>query len=273
MRERIWSAVFTRRNLILTMALVATGAFLLFGPALKGGMARSAPIHDQGQGSLAAGRLLDRVREALEREGATAEQKVEEALGLIVGAKKDSKEGVKESKGSAKADPFDDYSLFSSPFSSDDWEPFREMSRMRRHMNRLFDDAFMRMGDSNSLDSMFGNSVWAPRGEAELKDGFYVYRFDLPGVEKGDVSVTLRQGKLIIEGSRNSSSQDANGDNSLVARETCYGKFSRMLTLPGDADVQGNIQSSLDNGVLTVRVPRIAAASSGQGQGRTVEVK
>jgi HSP20 family protein len=118
-----------------------------------------------------------------------------------------------------------------------------------------------------SLDT----KIWIPQGEFEEKKDSYIYRFDLPGVEKTSVNVYIRNGRLIIEGSRESKIEEANKDKGLIRREIRQGEFRREITLPEDVDENGTIQSTLKNGVLTIELPK--AKGKVKSEGRKIEIQ
>jgi len=86
------------------------------------------------------------------------------------------------------------------------------------------------------------------RLEDEMKDGRYVVRAELPGIDpEKDVDVTVRDGRLTIKAERTEKSE-GNGRSEFV-----YGAFVRTVELPAGAD-EGDITASYDKGILTVSV-------------------
>jgi HSP20 family protein len=89
----------------------------------------------------------------------------------------------------------------------------------------------------------------AIRVEDEVKEGSYVLRAEIPGVDPArDVDITVRNGVLTIKAER-SEKQESNGRS-----EFSYGSFVRAVTLPAGADEDG-IKAGYDKGILTVSVP------------------
>lgn len=169
-------------------------------------------------------------------------------------------------------DPFADIgSPFASPLDPDEWDPWSEMSRFRQNMDRLFNDALsrMRLGARSSLPSEL--PAWSPQGEFEENEDAYIYRFDLPGVDKSEVEIAVEEGRLIIEGRRESSIEESNEDQGLFRREIRHGQFQRVIALPGDVDPGGAIESQLKNGVLTIRLPKLQEAR--KSERRKIEIQ
>ncbi len=86
------------------------------------------------------------------------------------------------------------------------------------------------------------------RVEDYVKDGTYVLRAELPGVDpEKDIEVTLSRGILTISAHRQ---EETEGKHRSEFR---YGTFTRSITLPAGAD-ESHVQASYDMGVLEVTV-------------------
>jgi HSP20 family protein len=86
------------------------------------------------------------------------------------------------------------------------------------------------------------------RVEDYVKDGSYVIRAELPGVDpEKDVEVTVSKGVLTISAHRQEESEGKHRS------EFRYGAFARSVTLPEGAD-EDHIQASYDMGILEVVV-------------------
>ena len=86
------------------------------------------------------------------------------------------------------------------------------------------------------------------RVEDYVKDGHYVVRAELPGVDpEKDIEVTVSKGVLTISATRHEESEGKHRS------EFHYGTFARSVTLPAGAD-EDHIRASYDHGVLEVAV-------------------
>ncbi len=92
-----------------------------------------------------------------------------------------------------------------------------------------------------------------------------VVRASLPGLKPEDISVTLEDRLLTIQGETTSDSEVEKGD--YLLRERRVGKFSRSLRLPNSIDAD-KAEPTYENGVLTVTIPRQESGSA-----RRLEVK
>ena len=91
-------------------------------------------------------------------------------------------------------------------------------------------------------------------------DGYEI-SIEVPGMSASDVAIELRGGSLYVHGEKQERSEERERYYYRVERSS--GRFERVLSLPEDADPDG-IRASLDNGVLTIRIPRRAADSGGR---------
>jgi len=96
------------------------------------------------------------------------------------------------------------------------------------------------------LRPLFDNNLL--RMEDETRDGLYLVRVELPGVDPiEDVNITVRDGQLTIKAER-IQTDDTNGRS-----EFSYGSFTRTILLPVGAD-EDEIHATYDRGILTVSV-------------------
>ena len=87
--------------------------------------------------------------------------------------------------------------------------------------------------------------------DAYEKDGEYVLRFDLPGIEPDKIDVTVEDRVLTVKAER--SIEDTVGAN-WILRERPTGIHSRQVRLGDSLDV-GNVGADYTEGVLTVTLP------------------
>ena len=127
---------------------------------------------------------------------------------------------------------------------SERWEPFHELdelhSRMEQLMQGVWSDA--RLGDG---------APWVPPVDVEETDDAWIVEAELPGVDKKDVDVQLRDSQLTIAGEI----KERERKGILRRRTRRVGRFEYRVTLPGEAEADG-IEAKMHDGVLTVRVPK-----------------
>jgi HSP20 family protein len=94
----------------------------------------------------------------------------------------------------------------------------------------------------------------SPSAEASEVADAYEVSIELPGVKVADIDIAVADGILSVKGEKRSEREDKG--RSYYFSERSYGAFQRAFRLPSDADVDG-ITASSDEGVLTVRIPRL----------------
>ena len=143
-----------------------------------------------------------------------------------------------------------------SPQPLQRWEPFRELEQLQEHMDRLMQGVWSPAGGGNG-------GAWMPVTDIEETDDAWVIEAELPGVDRKDVNVEMRDSELIISG--DIKEKERKGILRRQTRKT--GEFEYRVTLPGDSDAE-HIEANLHDGVLTVRVPKTE-----QAKPRRIEVK
>ena len=108
-------------------------------------------------------------------------------------------------------------------------------------------------------DPFFGRepSAFAPTFEVKETAEAFLIKADLPGVEEKNLDINLHNGVLTVAGHRDSEERKEGETYALYERQ--YGSFTRSFSLPDLADGD-KIQAKLENGVLTLAVPKKAEA-------------
>jgi HSP20 family protein len=138
------------------------------------------------------------------------------------------------------------------------FEPFRELARLQDEMSRLLDERqhLYRAGESVG---------WTPACDIYEDEEGVTLRFDLAGVEVGDVDVRFENGVLTIRGERKLEHADRRDRYHRI--ELAYGTFTRSFALPGTVDAE-KIRAETKNGVLVVALPKRSEAKP-----RSIQVK
>ncbi len=94
---------------------------------------------------------------------------------------------------------------------------------------------------------------WAPSADIYEKDGHLVVKAELPGVDRDDISVTVEDGDLVLQGERRA--EDEVEEDAFYRMERFTGTFYRRFALPDGID-EGQITAEYKDGVLEVRIPK-----------------
>jgi HSP20 family protein len=134
------------------------------------------------------------------------------------------------------------------------------MRQLSREMDRWMDSFFGRgfgsmLRESSAGDDEWQASVlWAPQIDVQHRRDAIVVRADLPGVNKDDVQIDVRDDALVISGQRREEREEGRDDQSYRMLERSYGSFYRTVPLPQGAN-QDEIEAVMRDGVLKVTVP------------------
>jgi len=142
-----------------------------------------------------------------------------------------------------------------------EWKPFREMSRLRREMDRLWDDFF---GPERRLLRPLEMEFAPPVDVSETGDKVTV-KAELPGMDTKDLDISLTGDILTIKGEKKSEREEKKENYHLVERS--YGSFSRSLRLPAAVNAD-QIEAKFEKGVLTVTCPKKEAVKP-----KAIEIK
>jgi HSP20 family protein len=131
-----------------------------------------------------------------------------------------------------------------SPRPVQRWEPFRELEDLHSQMGQLMESAL-------SGGALVDGRAWAPPVDIEETDDAWIVEAELPGVDKNDVNVEVRDSELSITGEI----KEKERVGILRRRTRRVGRFDYRVTLPGQADAS-NVEANMKDGVLTVRIPK-----------------
>lgn len=92
-----------------------------------------------------------------------------------------------------------------------------------------------------------------PAVDIEELDNKYVITADIPGVDKGDISVTAENGILSIKAEKKFDKKDEKKGYKYYERRAS--SYERSFRLTDGLDTE-NIEAALKDGVLTVTVPK-----------------
>jgi HSP20 family protein len=116
-------------------------------------------------------------------------------------------------------------------------------------------------------------SVWFPALDSYETDNTFVISLDVPGVHPENVDISFEQNTLTIKGTRSATiRKPEKGELRVFTTERVAGDFARAIRLPEYVDGE-KIEANYSNGVLTITIPKAAAAMPRKITVRTTEVK
>lgn len=119
-----------------------------------------------------------------------------------------------------------------------------------REMNRLFDSFFSDMSMPGQSNGERPWSGFSPAVDVAETDSTFEINAEIPGIEADDVSLSVHNGILSINGELKR--EDEQEDKNYYRMERCFGSFQRAIPLPDSVD-EDSVDASFKNGVLRVR--------------------
>ncbi len=138
------------------------------------------------------------------------------------------------------------------------WQPFRELSTMRKQMDRLFED-MLSVGDNDWLGLHSMGGMWTPAVEIKETEKELVLKAEIPGIDVEDLEVEVGEDRVTISGEYEAETSTENKDTHYFHSEFHYGKFQRIIALPMPIKTD-EIKSDFKKGVLTLTLPKVEDA-------------
>jgi HSP20 family protein len=130
------------------------------------------------------------------------------------------------------------------------WKPAREMFSLQHKMNDFFDDFFFPMDVGETVGRAWG---WNPKVDIYEEADHIVLKAELPGVDKKDIEVDVKNGVLTLKGER--SVENEVKEENYHRKERSFGRFERSFKLEGDVDAD-KITADYKDGILKVSIPK-----------------
>ncbi|MFC6768675.1 Hsp20/alpha crystallin family protein [Natrinema soli] len=135
--------------------------------------------------------------------------------------------------------------------------PFDGIDDLLDRLNRQIETAARswetQVDNRSKLDLSTGGSTTS-LDLADEGDEFVV-TVDVPGYESDDLELRLSGESLAVSGQREHSQEIGGDEENYIRRERKTESFSRQIRLPEPVDAD-TVQASVNNGILTVRLPK-----------------
>jgi HSP20 family protein len=130
------------------------------------------------------------------------------------------------------------------------FEPFKELPTLQERMNRAFGDVW---GRTHTPDEDYISGSWMPAVDVREGKEALEISAELPGIDPKDVGVSVENGVLTLNGSRNF--EKASEGETYHRVERVYGSFERSFSLPTNVDPE-KVHAVYRHGVLTLTLPK-----------------
>jgi len=120
-----------------------------------------------------------------------------------------------------------------------------DFARVNQYFNSLIE---------SHLTSSKLNNIGYPRMDISDSAKEVVIKFDLAGVNKKNIKLSISNDKILtLKGEKKSSKEDKSKD--YVKKEIFYGSFEKAIQLPENID-ESKLTTKFDNGILTITIPK-----------------
>jgi HSP20 family protein len=128
-----------------------------------------------------------------------------------------------------------------------------ELARIQARINALFEQALLPAEYEDRDGGLPG--TWTPSVDVLETDDSYLLFAELPGVEREDIQLQVKNRRLELSGRRRS------GENrNFLRMERSYGPFRRTFELAAPVD-DGGITAAFDCGILRIVIPKSATTA------------
>ncbi|MHC1757163.1 MAG: Hsp20/alpha crystallin family protein [Methanosarcina sp.] len=126
------------------------------------------------------------------------------------------------------------------------WDPFDEIRRMQEYMEQM-------MRAFPALENRYVSDTFSPLTDVAEEDNRVIVTTDLPGIDRENVELSLRENFLVISASKGK--EEETEKEGYLRKERSFMRYYREIPLPEGVTEEGTT-AQLKNGVLTVTLPK-----------------
>ncbi|GAB4543157.1 MAG: Hsp20/alpha crystallin family protein [Pleurocapsa sp.] len=138
------------------------------------------------------------------------------------------------------------------------WQPFQELSTIRKQMDRLFED-MLSVGNRDWLGLHSMGGMWTPAVELKEMDKELVLKAEIPGIDAKELDIEVGEDRVTISGEHKEEKRSEDQDKNYFHSEFYYGQFERVIPLPMPVKTD-EIKSEFKDGILTLTMPKLDKA-------------
>lgn len=116
----------------------------------------------------------------------------------------------------------------------------------------FFNDTF----DDLMYDPFFSKTSSYMKTDIKEKDGNYLLNMELPGFNKEDIQMELKDGYLSVHAKRDVQNDEKDDSGNIIRQERFSGSCSRNFYV-GDGVTQADIKATFENGELKILIPKV----------------
>jgi HSP20 family protein len=119
--------------------------------------------------------------------------------------------------------------------------------------NNLFENFFYGWPESERAAEF----KWSPRVDIQETDKEIIIDFEIPGINKKDINVEVKDNRLTVSGERKQESKSDDTEHRRIERY--YGKYERTFQLP-DSVKADKVAAEYKDGILSLNLPKAEKA-------------
>lgn len=127
--------------------------------------------------------------------------------------------------------------------------PVSDMMNVNKRVDRFFNEFFAPLGRQLSKE----NYRWNPVADVLENDDAFMIKVELPGLDKDQINVDVKENILTIKGERTDENEVKN--DKVYQRERFQGKFQRAFSLPSTVEAD-KIEAEFVDGLLKITIPK-----------------
>ena len=104
---------------------------------------------------------------------------------------------------------------------------------------------------------LLSTGEWCPSVDISETEQEFLIKAELPGLNKEDVKVNMKDNVLTLQGSRKQESETKAHHYHRIERS--YGNFLRSFTLPENIDTN-KLKANFNDGILEIKIPKSETA-------------
>lgn len=126
------------------------------------------------------------------------------------------------------------------------WDPLRDLLNFQERVNRIIDSKTEEWASRRQTH-------WSPVVDVLETADAYIFRVELPGVGRDNITIEVTGSRLRLFGERPMEAEPAVAAYRSIERN--HGAFERTFTLPGQVDVD-RAEAVFSDGLLEITLPK-----------------
>jgi HSP20 family protein len=143
----------------------------------------------------------------------------------------------------------------------------QSIASRQTHLRKFIPNIFSDFLDDFQAPGLYSRPLFSDTFEPQIKIDVserpkeYIIRAEIPGVEKGDIHVSIEGGYINISVQKLSTVEERSSDERIIRSECYYGSSARGIQLPTEI-ARDNVKANYQNGILHLTLPKANGGTS-----------